>query len=343
MRKATSPSWYTWIIIATFFSILIIPLRKLNFDPHQIESNFYGRERLISWAADFRALIGDRIYPKAIIGEEIWLFLTAEKSIDDYQRVIPLTEDELARIQKNLDAVATDYAEKGINFLIVIPPSKHSIYPEYMPKEISVMGGTSRLDQLLTYLDAHNSPTKILDLRPVLLNAKEEGQQLYYKTDTHWNEYGVLLAYEEITTTLAHENPQVSSHSPSDYQVYVIKNASLDIAQNMGITTFKEDKLGAKPLFQPLANFHEIRAGGRKITFSAIKNEELPSAVVYYDSFFFRMIPLLGEDFSNAIYIQNYLGGGLWNLNWVTENNPDIVIVEFTERYIHDLDILVHR
>jgi len=325
------------MLIAVFFSILIIPLRDLNFDPHQIESDFYGRARLISLAANFRARIGDRVFPKAIIGEENWLFFTAEKNINDYQNIIPFSDKDLARIQQNLDKIAIDYAEKGITFLIVIPPSKHSIYPEYMPEEIPVIGKTSRLDQLLTYLDAHNSPTQILDLRPVLLENKENGQ-LYYKTDTHWNEYGILLAYEEIIASLARENAELSPH---DYQVDFVKNTSLDIAQNMGITIFPEEKLRTKPLFQPLANFHEIRAGGRKITFSAIKDEKLPSAVVYYDSFFFHMIPLLGEHFSNAIYIQNYLGGGLWNLSWVAENNPDIVIVEFTERYIHDLDQLL--
>ena len=212
-----------------------------------------------------------------------------------------------------------------------------------MPDEIPVIGETSRLDQLLAYLSAHDSPTKILDLRPVLLENKKNGQQLYYKTDTHWNEYGVLLAYQEINAALARENPQFSYHPVCDYHVHIIKNTSLDIAQNMGVTIFPEDKLGIEPLFQPDANFHEIRAGGRKIIFSATPNTNLPKAVVYYDSFFFHMIPLLGENFSNAIYVQNYLDGGLWNLNWVTENDSDIVILEFTERYIHDLDQLMRH
>ena len=70
---------------------------------------------------------------------------------------------------------------------------------------------------------------------------------------------------------------------------------------------------------------------------SYIANPNLPDVVVYYDSFFFNVIPLLGEHFQHGLYVQNYTGGGLWNLSWVDEREPDVVIIEFAERYLHDL------
>ena len=339
MKNTSTPSWYSWLIIFAFFSILIIPLRDLNFNPNQIDGDFYGRARLISATANFRVWIGDQVFPKAVVGKDGWLFYTAEKNASDYQNTIPFSTDELARIQQNLDAITEEYAQKGITFLIIIPPSKHTVYPEYMPEEIQKLGAESRLDQLIHYLD-RNGKTQLMDLRPLFTKAKEE-RQIYYATDTHWNEYGVFLAYEEITKELSQTQPAIQPYPFSAYKIVEIKTAMLDIARMMGATLLKEPKLKLQFQEGSLATFREIEVGPRKIMFSSIQDTDLPSAVIYYDSFFHPVLPLLGEHFSQAMYIQNYLGGGLWSLSWVEENDPDIVIVEFTERYIDDLDDLV--
>jgi hypothetical protein len=71
--------------------------------------------------------------------------------------------------------------------------------------------------------------------------------------------------------------------------------------------------------------------------FSYNPDTSLPNLVMYYDSFFFSVIPMLGEHFHKGYYVQNYSGGGLWNLSWVDEQDPDVVIIEFAERYLNDL------
>ncbi len=339
MKNTSTPSWYSWLLIFAFFGILIIPLRNLNFNPNQIDSDFYGRARLISAAANFRVRIGDHVFPKAVVGKDGWLFYTAEKNVDDYQNTIPFSTEELARIQQNLDAITEAYAKKGITFLVLIPPSKHTVYPEYMPDEIPVLGSESRLDQLINYLDK-NGNTQLMDFRPIFAKAKEE-EQIYYATDTHWNEHGAFLAYEEIIKELSLTQSAIQPIPFSAYKINEIKTTTLDIARNIGTTTLKEPKLKLQNQNPLLATFREISVGSRKIMYSSVQDEKLPTAVIYYDSFFFSVIPLLGEHFSQAMYIQNYLGGGLWKLHWVEFNDPDIVIVEFTERYIHDLDKLV--
>ena len=35
------------------------------------------------------------------------------------------------------------------------------------------------------------------------------------------------------------------------------------------------------------------------------------------------------------------MGGGLWSLSWVDEQKPGVVIIEFSERYLQDLLLLV--
>lgn len=335
MNKNSLNERYRWFFIFAFFAILLVPLKNLNFNPSEINEGFYGRSRLISWVAKYRVGVGDRVFEKAIIAKDGWLFYTGEKNINNYQNSIPYSDEELARIQIYLDLATAKYAEEGITLLLVVPPAKHSIYPEFMPDEIPVLGAMSRLDQLVAYLSAHGS-ARLLDLRPALLEAKHD-QQVYYATDTHWNMYGAYIGYREIIDQLGQKNPGLIPHSLDDFTISVTKPAHLDIARLIGASALREEEIDLTPKYKTTVAFREVKLGDRKIMFSSSGNDELPKAVVYYDSFFFSVIPLLGEHFDQAFYVQNYIGGGIWNLVWVDEMKPDIVIVEFSERYIQDI------
>ena len=330
---------YPWLFISVFFAILLVPLKNLNLNPHQINEDFYGRSRLISFVADFRLLVGDRIFPSVLVGNDGWLYYTAEKNLDFYQNVTPFSEDELRNIQESLTWATQKYAHEGIRLLVVIPPAKHSIYPENMPEEITVFTEESRLDQLLDYLTSHGN-TEVLDLRPVLLEAKQDGQ-VYYATDTHWNTIGAFVAYQAIIDELGRTHPQLTPHELSDFALSTSSTKLFDLAQNIGSKHLREEKIELTPKHEKVATYREIQVGPRKITFSSTGNENLPKAAIYYDSFFFTVNPLLAEHFEQAIFVQHYLGGGLWSLSWVDDTKPDIVIVEFSERYIHDLPRLL--
>jgi hypothetical protein len=51
--------------------------------------------------------------------------------------------------------------------------------------------------------------------------------------------------------------------------------------------------------------------------------------------------PLPGEHFRQGVFVQNYSGGGLWNLSWVDERQSNMVIIEFNERYRDDLPAFI--
>ena len=157
--------------------LLVLPLRTLALDPGAIDENFYGRSYLIPWIADLRVRIGDRVFPKVVLGDHGWLVYTAENDIEGYQRADPFSDEELARIQRSLDALTAKYAQQGITLVVVVPPNKNTIYPERVPVEIPVMDNESSLSQLISYLQEHGT-TQIPDLRPALLAAKEQ-QELF--------------------------------------------------------------------------------------------------------------------------------------------------------------------
>ncbi|MBN1303395.1 MAG: hypothetical protein JXA13_03095 [Anaerolineales bacterium] len=341
MQKNFQTGIYPLLFITAFFGLLVLPLRTLQLSPQALEGNFFGREPLIKAVSDFRILIGDRVFAKVVVGKNNWLVFTAEHSASDYQNTIPFTEDELVEIQQSLDALNTSYTEQGIRLLVVIIPNKNTIYPEYVPDEIPVLGKESRLDQLMNYMEA-NGATAILDLRPTLLEAKPD-HQLYYATDTHWNGYGVYLGYREIAGSLSETYPQIVVHPLSDFEIVYTEPGTLDMARNIGTSLLDESQVKLAPQFDTRAVYKTIELSERKLMFSSVPDPELPRAVVYYDSFFNPVIPLLGESFSRAVYIQNFTGGGLWSLSWVDEEQPDIVIIEFSERYLDSLPKLLKR
>lgn len=322
--------WYPRALIALFLGMCLIPLRTLALDPHAIEESFYPRGRLIAWTANLRLAIGDRVFPKVIAGDDGWLVYTAENDIDDYQKIGLFSDEQLAQFQRNLDALSAAYAGRGIELIVVIAPNKNTIYPERVPAQISVLGNESRLDQVIGYLRANGSE-QIVDLRPALLAARRE-RQMYYATDTHWNDYGAYLAYAALL-----EEAGIAPRPISDFEPITREPDLLDLADNIGATILPESKIQFAPLFDLRASYKNLNLGGRRLMFSYVSDESLPDLVLYYDSFFFSVIPLLGEHFHHGLYVQNYTGGGLWNLSWVDELEPDVVIIEFAERYLHDL------
>jgi alginate O-acetyltransferase complex protein AlgJ len=330
---------YSRFFSMAFIGLLLIPLRTLALDPKLIEENFYGRSNLIEWTANLRLRLGDRVFPKVLVGEDGWLVYTAENDIESYQHADLFPEPELARIQQALDGLAARYAEQGITLVVVVPPNKNTIYPERVPAQIPVIGSESSLSQLVAYLQQHGQ-TQILDLRPALWAAREQ-QDLYYATDTHWNDYGAFIAYRQIMQVLSEQHPVLHAHPQSEFNVVSREPEILDLAGNIGTTLLTESKIQFSPSFDTHTTYKTVTVGGRRIQFSHNPDSKLPSAIVYHDSFFFRVIPLLGEHFSKGIFIQNYMGGGLWSLSWVEEQKPDIVIIEFSERYIHDLPLLI--
>jgi hypothetical protein len=330
---------YPFVVIIVFLGMLLIPLRTLALDPTVIEESFYTRGRLINLSSNLRLTLGDRVFPKVIAGANGWLIFTAEGDIQDYQKAEAFTEEELATFQTDLDALAARYAERGISLLVVVVPNKNTIYPERVPSQIRVIGTASRLEQVTSYLQAHGQ-TQIIDLRRALTAAKAE-HEIYYATDTHWNGYGAYIAYSAILDELNKTFPNLAPRPASDFKVVERDPETMDLAANIGTTLLPESKIQFVPQYDQRTSYKTVNLGGRRLMFSYNVDASLPDLVMYYDSFFFTVNPLLGEHFHQGVFVQNYSGGGLWNLSWVDERQPDVVIIEFNERYLEDLPAFI--
>ncbi|MFD7522224.1 alginate O-acetyltransferase AlgX-related protein [Paenibacillus chitinolyticus] len=136
---------------------------------------------------------------KVQLGKDGWLFYTLDNNLKIVDGTFPLTENDLEKIAIQQTRIQKILAAQGIDYVLILPPSKLSIYPEYIQSgEYKVR--TTPSDIVTDYLQKHTT-VKVIKLKDALLKEKND-QQLYYKKDTHWNDNGIYTAYQEIINKL---------------------------------------------------------------------------------------------------------------------------------------------
>ncbi len=295
----------------------LLPAYEQHFNEH-----FLGRERLIRLDYDFRLhVLGETVYHDVLIGKDGWLYYTGEGNLDYYQRSTPLSPAQLAAITRRIEATQTALRARGIAFALVVAPNKETIYPQYLPDGVPVLGQESQLDQLLAY--APGLP--ILDLRPALL-AERSSAQLYFRTDTHWNPYGAYLAYRAVLDGL---RPQLSlpAQRLEDFERTSQDSRGDLAALLMTSAPLREESIDLTPRFTRRAVFPATE--GRTVV-SQVADVSLPAAVIYRDSFFNGLTPYFAEHFHQAVYLWSYDV----DLDFIDAQKPDLVLLEVAERYL---------
>jgi len=252
-----------------------------------------------------------------IVGKNGWLF--PREGIKSYQGIELYSEKELQEIKDNVTKQAKWLQERNIFFLIVICPDKYSIYSEYLPLSIKKIHQKTKIDQVITLFKKYPN-IHILDLREVLIKNKSL-YPLYYKTDTHWNNYGVAIAYEEISKILHKNFPQISPMTLSDIEIKKTKEEGKDLAQLLTIQDKMKDKYFTMEV--------------KKSFFS----KKLPSLIFFHDSFgYLRMTPQIPNSLYQLLQFHfKKIITQRWNTGFdyklVDKERPTVVIYEVVERF----------
>ena len=337
-NQATSNS--AWVdIYSCVFSVLILIL-LISFIPvsgftlSAVSNDFRWRGHLIDFYTSFRLKVGDRVFNKAVIGKDGWIFYTGEESIQDYQNTDPLKKKKLSILQRELSRLSADLDKRGITLLIVIAPNKSTIYSQYMPDEIPVIGERSRLDQFVEFMNLHGS-LPIVDLRQTLLDASQS-QAVYFKTDTHWNDMGAYYGYVEIMDSLSPDYPNLEPHPLSDFEYKNAGKTAKDLPLLMGLPNYKEENWVLIPKFDVNLKETSVALPDSIFYIRTITNidNRLPKLLVFGDSFYGALAHFVEPHFSRVVRIPFTAAEGIWSLDWLQREDPDIVIIEVTERYI---------
>ena len=325
-------AWYPYFFL-TFILILLLsfaPVSDLSLS--SLKNNFRWRRELISFYGTFRHLAGDRVYDYVLVGKDGWFYFTGDKSIDNYQKIDPLHRKQIIQLGKQLDSLNDELKSRGITLLVVIPPNKSTVYPQYMPDEIPVLGKESSLERFVNYM-RKNGETPVLDLRQTLINASQT-ENVYYRTDSHWNNLGTYFGYVKIMEALSVNNPILTSHPLSDFNSVYMGANTHDLARGAGLMNTKEDDWSLIPRFkvQLKQTASKLSDDLLSIRTTTNANQDLPRLLIFGDSFSNSLAPYLEPHFSHVKRIPYTKDEGIWSLSWIEEENPNIVIIELVER-----------
>lgn len=319
-------------LFSAFFILACLLPALLSPNPLALNDSFWKRGDLLRAYTTARYRLGDILFEDALILED-WLVYFNEISIKDYQNTARFSKDTLEKIGAKLDNLQAELDARGIRFLFVVTPNKNTIYPEYIPALIPVLGKESRLDQLIRYLDERGG-VRVTDLRPALLAEKDE-RPVYYATDTHWNPYGALVGYRVILEQLSTDFPRLVPYALEDFTFIPQPERSGDIALNLVRVNIPDDFFRLE-LKEPLPilrrELYKQRDNNKPyLQITTHPDQSLPRLLMYHDSFNIELLPFLANNFSRASFLWLKKDNEI-DLTYIDVEKPDIVILELTER-----------
>lgn len=137
-------------------------------------------------------LMKPSIHPQVLIGREGWLHYTYFGEIEDYRRTRDFTEKEYAAFRSMVLERYRYCRERGIEYLLIMVPNKSSVYPETMPSSIPTVDRPTGMSLLARQL-ASDGVFCVLDTTSILIDGKAVAPT-FFKTDTHWTDFGAMLS-----------------------------------------------------------------------------------------------------------------------------------------------------
>jgi alginate O-acetyltransferase complex protein AlgJ len=320
--------------------------------------HFGCRKSLVQWQNKLSwSVFRERQVHNTLAGKDGWFFLTESQMIEHHSGEIQLTEEQLRDWQRLLEKRRDWLARQGIDYLFIIAPDKHTIYPEELPDWFKKVRPETTVDQFYNYMRAH-STVHVLDLRETLFAAKKV-RPVYLKNDTHWNNFAGFATYQQLTRTLAAFRPDLKPLPISSFTVasqpepqvadwwatnqywlapLILTNQFLpgaDLTRNLGLnlpeTTayFLSPKMEPPPFTTKLGpTFHN------EIPWFTVNPQAEGKIVIFRDSFASAWIQFLGYHFNKVTYVWQY------HLDAATiiQEKPRIVVSEMLERFFNVSD-----
>lgn len=321
-----------------------------------IESYFndrFGfRNRLIRWNHHWKNQWFRTKAPQndVLVGRDGWLFFAGERMLEHWTRQLVWTEQDLRDWRRLLELRRDWLRERGIQYLFIVPPDKHTVYPEYLPAWMEPSAKPSKLQQLAEYLKTH-SDVEFIDLSRTLVDAKQIRVN-YLRTDTHWNDFGGFVGYRALIQALSRQLPGLEPLPLDAYEWKPVAHPPGDLVTLAGNETCKEticqETEAVTPI--PLQPIPPLTGSYDPIPRTDPDSDQSPScyshncrthndqasgkAVIFRDSFAGNWHPLLGLHFREVIYVWRYN----WDWSLIEREKPDVVIDEMLERFFNIQD-----
>ncbi|MCR4596290.1 MAG: hypothetical protein K5673_05870 [Lachnospiraceae bacterium] len=294
-----------------------------------------------------------------IIGRDGWLFFS--DTVEDYQRYNMYSEEELADLAAEAEALRAYCDSHGITFILFMPPNKNSVYGEYMPAHITAGAGPSRADQYVSYLREHTG-VDVIWVRDELVEAATGSDRLLYmKHDSHWNGLGSYIGSRLLMSHLGvnmsapgamaytHTDEAVFAGAGHDLANAISMDAALGTDENFVLSGYVDESVydsieyrgdyheSVSELIDPTAidgdlyvlpdNYMGVNPYG-DVVYASSDAADSRRVLFARDSFGEMMTQYLAAGFADVISIRN----STITIQDIDEIKPDILIYEMVER-----------
>jgi hypothetical protein len=136
-----------------------------------------------------------------LVGQDGWLFHRMPADMEEIEGRLVRKPYQIRRLRVVLEERRDWLEEQGVDYIVLIAPTKQTVYPEKLPKWVKPgASGSSRRELLISELRHSGSTLSLFDFTPVLREAKTKWEDaLYYRQDSHWTYRGALQAYTALT------------------------------------------------------------------------------------------------------------------------------------------------
>lgn len=311
-----------------------------------LDKHFPFRGTLIRWHNYYSARIFGSMSggSPVVVGRDGWLYLAKDRGrnvMDEHRAARPIPEDKMDAVAKVLKERQEWLAARGIAYLVAVAPNKETIYPEHLPSAYAQVGSLARIDQIVDHLSVR-AGINVIDLRVPLLEAKQK-ERVYYFTDSHWNSVGAFVSYQALIRRLGKTFPALVPMKRENFFLERYTFLGGDLSNMMGLQdVMTEDRMYLLPK-------HPYRARGVSIDYenprffqppqaSRVDDPRLPKVVFFHDSFFWEIMPFVGEHFSRAVYVWvkpwRKSGPHVFDKALIEREKPDVVVEEIAERFL---------
>jgi len=285
------------------------------------------------WAAlDFKLFNEGR--PGVVLGRDQWLYSDEEFN--------PVVNEEL-NLQGNyalVEGVRQTLKEHGVKLVMAIVPAKVRLYPEHMDEV-----RPARIHANL-YQDFHArvAADKILapDLLGPLQQAKQQGQQVFLRTDTHWTPAGAEIVARQLALTIAAKTPLSGQPQRFVTETEETVEHKGDLRRFLPLDPLFENLMPAEePLQKRVTRASEEQPAAQDELFAALQVPVTPLGSSYSANPSWNRVGALKQALHSDVlsYAEDGHGPILPMLSYLKSddfknNPPQVLIWEFPERYL---------
>jgi SGNH hydrolase-like domain, acetyltransferase AlgX len=300
-----------------------------------LADRFPGRNQAVgAHAAIDYGVLGGSTTPNVIVGRDGWLFTRTELE--------PVCDFTAEQVLAALDRTAAGLAERGIDLRLIVPPDKHTIYPEQVVPGSGLGEACSdkRRAAIQAGMAARADHAIELWTAIAVRRAADPATPLYFRQDTHWTPLGAVIATRALVESLA---PGIWDDAQMPIQGFT--NVDTDLSRLIGLPRKERvPRLVVRPgvdvertSVPTEVDLKSARDIGHYVVDRKAKAVEGRTLIVY-DSYFRTNERRIAPWFRDSVWVH---ADDLKRSPELVADLPrfDHVVVERVERSVYDIDL----